>query len=116
MDSPDHRETIGDDFDKLADENGGSVTTATHDDHKDHIGEDFDIVGGFGDQHFEVLDSAGEAEGDPSNGTANSKSMDTGNVIPYIGYISTHENLRVLNIRRLKNSDTWPCVILQCIL
>ena len=35
--------------------------------------------------------------------------------IPYIGYISTHESLRVLNIRRLKISDTWPRVILSCI-
>ena len=34
---------------------------------------------------------------------------------PYCGYILTHENLRVLNIRRLKMSDTRPHVILPCI-
>ena len=61
----------------LSRENGSSITMATHDDHKDNVGEDFDIIGGFEDQHFEVLDSAGEVEGDSSNGTANSKAMDT---------------------------------------
>ena len=36
--------------------------------------------------------------------------------VPYIGYISTNENLRVLDIRRFKISDTQPRVILPCIL
>ena len=36
-------------------------------------------------------------------------------VLPYIGYISTHENLRILNIRRFQISDTQPRVILLCI-
>ncbi len=36
-------------------------------------------------------------------------------IVPYIGYISTHENSRVSNIQRLEMSDTWPRVILPCI-
>ena len=31
--------------------------------------------------------------------------------IPYIRYISIHENSRVSNIQQLKISDTWPRVI-----
>ncbi len=35
--------------------------------------------------------------------------------VPYIGCISTHENLRILNIRWFKILDTQPHVILPCI-
>ena len=35
--------------------------------------------------------------------------------VPYFEYISTHEKLHLSNIQRLKFLDTWPHVILLCI-
>ena len=68
MESPtgENKETessLGDDFEKLEEEN----ISYMENDHKEQLGDDFDIIGEIDEQHFEVLDSAGEAEGDAFN-------------------------------------------------
>ena len=81
IESPGNKENeslMEDDFEKIDDENIAYMEQ----DHKDQLGDDYDIIGEIGDQHFEVLDSAGETEGDTTNkvvSSSNETSSDKGN-------------------------------------
>ncbi len=60
-------ESLMDDFEKIDNEN----ISGTEQDQRDQIGDDYDIIGEINDHHFEVLDSAGEMEGYPTNQSDN---------------------------------------------
>ena len=68
MDSPESESkekaesSLGDDFDKLDNENLGYEDEPQDTKEDEHLGEDYDIIGEIDEQHFEVLDSAGETE------------------------------------------------------